>query len=238
MKYAMADSDATYPYSLTMGPMYYWPSQTNSMGSWEQPAKVCPPTTIKSVIARFESKDNEDGYDSSESTSCETHDSVETSSWDGTSFKSVSEQPDSLRGDSATVRCGTLESLRQQKQPPTLSWADRASVILPALAEWANILGLTHSLTSIAELHCLVVEHPATRELAESSRKVRKHWDLECLRESLKDCQMQQLIEMLTSQEAPPSVQISIDTLAVELQQELTKVNKPRKQASKLKHRR
>lgn len=214
MKFAINSTVSTYPDTITGG-YSYWPL--------EQPAKVTSTkcfNVAKAHPRKERLKVSEDGYDSSHSTSAETSDAeLSTGSVDLASFKSMSEQPEPRGAD---MPAGTLEHLGKPEPAniDSLSWVERANLILPVIAG-----RVTSSLRSIAELQRLIAEHPATKELAE--RRFRKKSqlpvDVEQLRGSFKDLQIQELVEMMTCKEAPVSVQIQIDTLAFELQQELTK---------------
>lgn len=101
-----------------------------------------------------------------------------------------------------------------------LSLAERADLILPMLAEWAQLEHLTVSLDSIAKLQCLINEHPVVQDKA--SPPAVTNAEQKQLRHGLKGLQVQDLIGHLKSQEAPLSVQLAIETLAFELQQEWT----------------
>lgn len=102
-----------------------------------------------------------------------------------------------------------------------LSFAERVEVILPIITERAQLLNLTKSLESIDELKRFVDEHFAqTHGAAESkisSRENRK------LKQMLKCLRMQELVKRLKSPETPPSMQLSIDVLACQLQDEGTR---------------
>lgn len=59
--------------------------------------------------------------------------------------------------------------------------------------------------------------------------------DINCLRQGVKDLSLGELVKALKPQEAPPSVQLSIETLACEMQMEWARGKEP-KQVSKTKH--
>jgi hypothetical protein len=253
MKYAIAASAIHNPQSLlgVQGEQWCswpWPGASMPHGEarWEEPAKICMPTSFDAVPQRYAKsslqiqKDDDDGYDSSHSTSCETSACSEslTSSWDAASILESAElspirPPPGLGFDVGSVP--TRPSRQRQLGLNDLSWAERANLILPVISGWGRILGLTKSVASIGELQRLISEHPATREI--QSRKARMPEDTETLKKTLQELQIQELLEKLGCQEAPPSVQISIDTLAFEIQQEITKV-KRRGQGSKSKRQR
>jgi len=118
-----------------------------------------------------------------------------------------------------------------------LPLAERADLILPVISEKAQLMCLTQSLESIVNLQRLIIEHPVIQELAKNvpfstvtSDEKRQ------LRHVLEGLQVQDLITLLKSQDAPLSVQLSIETLAVELKQEWAK-SKESKQGSKAKGR-
>jgi len=252
MKYAIAASVSHYPQGLEVEQWCSWPwpgaSMPHGEARWEEPAKISKTTPFNAVpqyakqslqIGK-DTQEIDDGYDSSHSTSCETSDCSEslTSSWDATSILESAElspirPPPGLGFDMESVPTRTCK--QKQLSLNDLSWAERANLILPVISGWGRILGLTKSVASIMELQRLIGEHPATREI--QSRKARTPEEMEKLKKTLQELQIQELLEKLGSEEAPPSVQLSIDTLAFEIQQEIAKV-KRRGQGSKSKRQR
>jgi hypothetical protein len=240
--------------------------QTLAEARWEEPTKLRMPTLFdgapEGAKASLQAihQDSDDGYDSSHSTACETSDCSEslTSSSDVTSMEMPDFSPPpglSLGGGSMempeqfsfvpppglSLNVGTIPTLlskHKQLSLNDLSWAERANLILPVISGWARILGLTKSAATIAELQRLIDEHPATLEMrTRRLKKARSPADLEKLKKTLEDLRIQELLEKLSSEESPPSVQLSMDALVFEIQQETTKV-KRRGQGSKSKRHR
>lgn len=118
-----------------------------------------------------------------------------------------------------------------------LSLAERANIILPFISEWAKQSHLSASLASIVNLQQLISEHPAIQELSKKDPVATVTSDeKKQLRHGLEGLRVQDLMKLLKPQDAPLSVQLSIETLAFELQQEWTK-SKDSKQGSKANHR-
>lgn len=208
-------------------------------------------------------KDSDDGYDSSHSTACETSDCSEslTSSWDATSM----DMPESLSFSpppGLSLGAGSMEMPESFSFVPPpglglnvgrvptflgkhkllslndLSWAERANLILPVISGWARILGLTKSVASIAELQRLIDEHPATLEMGTRRlKKARSQSDLEKLKKTLEELRIEELLEKLSSEDSPPSVQLSMDALVFEIQQETTKVKRRGQKSKSKRHR-
>jgi len=104
-----------------------------------------------------------------------------------------------------------------------LTFFQRASLILPAISGWAKPLGLTKSLRSIEQLKRQISEHPETRKQAKTALTMGM---TTLLRNSIKDFQVQDLMKLLKPEEAPPSIQLSLETLCYEMEQERAKQQK------------
>jgi len=104
-----------------------------------------------------------------------------------------------------------------------LTFFQRASLILPAVSGWAKPLGLTKSLRSIEQLKRQISEHPETRKQAKTALTMGM---TTLLRNSIKDFQVQDLMKLLKTEEAPPSIQLSLETLCYEMEQERAKQQK------------
>lgn len=112
---------------------------------------------------------------------------------------------------------------RNRSSLSKLPFAERVELILPIIAERAQLLSLTKSLESIAHLKQLVddrdilqVQTSATADRKITSRESKK------LKQMLRCLRVQELVRRLNPQEAPPSVQLSIAVLAFQLQDEGT----------------
>jgi len=113
-----------------------------------------------------------------------------------------------------------------------LSLAERANLILPIVSELAEAMGLTQSRSSITHLRRLISEHPSTEKSKGRPRVVQvTNAKREELKQDLKCRQMHDLIALMRPEDAPPSVQISMETLEVEMQQEWA--SKQKKQGAK-----
>merc|ERR1719440_1119667 len=96
-------------------------------------------------------------------------------------------------------------------------------------------MGLTQSLESIINLQSLIAEHPVNQERAKKACPATVTSDeRKQLRHGLEGLQASDLIRLLKPHEAPLSVQLSVETLAFELQQECEK-SKERKKSSRTK---
>lgn len=240
MKLVAASSAAAYMYPQTpmVGPWcsMKWYGAFNNDGNslYEQSGKSVPPRPPPGLehegncFHKKSSKESEDGYDSSQST-CEASECAASSfcSWDEASTKSSLEHSDSIAGDSAVAMGSAELSLN------SLSWSERSNLVLPFIARWAQFLGLTQTSKSIDELQSLILEHPSAQTCTK-----KKHGTTEHLRRSLEKLHAQELIQLMTSPDAPLSVQISIDTLAFQMQEELTNLKRPKQGTKKMKRRR
>jgi hypothetical protein len=96
-----------------------------------------------------------------------------------------------------------------------LAFKDRAKYILPIVADRAQDLGLTQSLKATKDFQNVVSELPeAAQQVKVSSRESKK------LRHLLKCLKVQELFKWLKSADASPSVHISLEVLACQVQQE------------------
>jgi hypothetical protein len=145
------------------------------------------------------------------------------------------EDSDLITGDSAlALDCGIVGQCGNRPEVilNSLSWAERSNVVLPFISSWARFLGLTQSLNSLSELQRLVLEHPSAQTCSWETQKHAEH-----LRRFLEKLDIQELTQLMALQEAPPSVQLSIDALAFQMQEEIQKL-KARKQGTNMKRRR
>lgn len=228
MKLMATSSAAAYPVPLKVGAgdskQLYGAITGKPTTVCREPDQVFPlkaPPGLEHLRRPSSGKDSDDGYDSSQST-------CEASVSDGSSFCSWEEA--SVRSSSSL---DTSESVHEhQVAVNKLSWHERSNLLLPFISGWAQLLGLTQSCTSLMELQRLILEHPT----AQNCSKRMQHRDIERLRQGLENLQMQELLELMPFQEAPLSVQLSIDTFSFQLQQEMSEV-KRRKQGSKTKRR-
>lgn len=238
MKFAAVP--AAYPQTVMAAPWYgsfnsqpwyaSFTSEANSLD--EQPEMISTlkaPPGLEHFGRQKSGKDSDDGYDSSRST-CEASEDA------GSSFSSLDEvpvsaksslehsetlaaDPPSAHGRGSTGQFGNCHQLNLS----ALSWAERSNLVLPFISGWAQFLGLTQSQTSIMELQRLILEHPAALNC---SRKMQKSGGAAHLRQSLEKLPIHELIQLMTSQEAPPSVQLSIDTLAFQMQEEMASLKR------------
>lgn len=100
-----------------------------------------------------------------------------------------------------------------------LSFAERMDLILPIISERIELLGLSQSLECIAQLRLLLSEHPvvgkaaANMKVGEGKKLVRI---LKCLR-------VHDLISRLKPEDAPLSIQLSIEILGWQMREEVVK---------------
>lgn len=207
------DSCMGEPMKLSMPPYSHSPSHSQHADA--RAGRILSQRVNQLMQDSLAKAEPQDGYDSSDSTSCGlSTESVKSSS---RFSEDVLEEPDHLLA---------LDRL---------SLTERAELILPVASEWAQLMGLKSSSDSIAQLRRLINEHPATQE--RSKKRVAERVtgaELRELRLALKGLPLPELVSMLKPEEAPPSVQISMETLVCEMQFELQKIQK--KQASKMKH--
>lgn len=115
-----------------------------------------------------------------------------------------------------------------------LSVAERARLLLPAICLQAQQMSLPKTRDSVIQLQRLISEHPEAqkRPKAAAAQRVTAS-EIQELRNVLTRFCLQDLLLMLKPDDAPPSVQLAIDTLACEVQFELAK-SRQKKGGSKL----
>lgn len=198
------------------------PPGLDQVGVW------CPWTPADDFVAGT----LDDGYDSSHSTSCGASTSEKMCS--SPSMQSEDASIDSGAEETDVTSRGWPLSMKCSPSLDQFSFPERANIILPVIAEWGTLMGLTRSGDSIVQLQRLISEHPATQGRRKNASHGFGSVEINNLRLALRDTPLQELIAMLKPEEAPPSVQISIETLACEMQLEWAK-SKERKQRSNTK---
>jgi len=135
---------------------------------------------------------------------------------------SVDSSPDELESN-------LLESLSALDR---FSLAERAHLILPTLAESAQLMGLRTSGDSISQLQRLIVEHPEAHKRNDFLEFV-SDAENQSLKMTLKGLGWQELLRRLCDGVAPPSVEIAAQTLGCEMQLEWAKVQQRKQQLKK-----
>jgi hypothetical protein len=158
-------------------------------------------------------KGTDDPYDC-ESTTCGSAPSEDQAS--------VDSSPDELESS-------LLESLSALDR---FSLAERAHLILPTLAESAQLMGLRTSGDSISQLQRLIVEHPESHKRNDFLEFV-SDAENQSLKMTLKGLGWQELLRRMCDGVAPPSVEIAAQTLGCEMQLEWAKVQQRKQQLKK-----
>lgn len=104
-----------------------------------------------------------------------------------------------------------------------LSFLERAKIILPVISKRAQLLNLPSSFQAASQLTQLINEHHATQELPKVENTQMTSRERKKLRHMLEGLKVQELIRRLKAEEASPSVQLSIEILACQMQHEGTK---------------
>jgi len=103
-----------------------------------------------------------------------------------------------------------------------LSLVERMSLILPMLSERAQRLGLARSVETVAQLQDLVSEHPSLQEPVRTATTITRG-ERKKLAVVMKGLRVQDLISRLKPEEAPPSIQLSIEILYTQMREEAIK---------------
>lgn len=196
------------PAPLTTGPCPWMPD------SWQTPAK--------DGACQLDARKIEDGDDSNQSTSC-----------GASEVDSPTLTPRSSIASIASVALQLASSMEESAKALSMSkfsFFQRASLILPAISECAQHLGITQSVESIEQLQRQVAEHPASLKPNKTNMTAVEYTRL---RSNMATLQVQELMEMLKSEEAPTSVQLSIETLCYEMEYEFAKLQKQNQGSNK-----
>jgi len=108
-----------------------------------------------------------------------------------------------------------------------LSLVERVNLIIPVLSERAQHLGLVRGVETIAHLQKLVSEHPSLQGLARTATTITRG-EHKKLAKIMKGLRVQDLISRLRPEEAPPSIQLSIEILDSQMREEAIKGEKMR----------
>jgi len=104
-----------------------------------------------------------------------------------------------------------------------LSFLERAKIILPVISKRAQLLNLPSSFQAALQLTQLIDEHHATQEPLKVEDTQMTSRERKKLRHMLEGLKVQELIRRLKAEEASPSVQLSIEILACQMQHEGTR---------------
>jgi len=104
-----------------------------------------------------------------------------------------------------------------------LSFLQRAKIILPVISKRAQLLNLPSSFQAALQLTQLIDEHHATQEPLKVEDTQMTSRERKKLRHMLEGLKVQELIRRLKAEEASPSVQLSIEILACQMQHEGTR---------------
>lgn len=192
------------PAPLTTGPCPWMPD--------------CCQISAKDRACPLDARKTEDGDDSNQSTSCgasEVDSPTLTPRSSTVSIASIASV--------ALQLASSMEESANALSISKLSFFQRASLILPAISERAQHLGITQSVESIEQLQRQVAEHPAALKPNKTNMTAVEYTRL---RSNMAFLQVQELMEMLKSEEAPTSIQLSIETLCYEMEYEFAKLQK------------